>query len=337
MEFALASRTGGVPRVLDRRISNAGRLHDIRKRDPQQIFTTGGIPRYSTLGSQNAISYVPIAYPSKSAGTQTDSGTGTETGAGGGGEQKKPILPGMTKKDTGTGTGLLGTTQSESSKTTMAIRKLMEEEKAKEQAAKKKEEEAKTSAVEPGEKPPFDLSSPEGKKAMEDYSTYVTERYGGDAGRLKADEIKIDSEGFTVALQAWRQINKEMNAFNKDDKRRWSQWASNTFKEYGDDIAKALAFGSNILYPGSKKIIDDIYNEVKKFKPTDEKDFVGSMQQLQAKLFEGRPEWKNKLNQIITISFNKFMEKWRSFPGISMGEEDFAGLKPKKKKNSLAI
>jgi hypothetical protein len=321
MDFALASRTGGVPRVLDRRISNAGRVADIRKRDPQQIFTTGGIQKFSMLGSQNAISYVPIAFPTKKeSGTQTDAGTGTD-------EPKKPILPGMTKKETGTGTGTDGLiggggTQSEASKTAMGIRKVMEEEKA-------KEEEAKKTAVEPSEKPPFDLSNAEGKKAMEEYDAYVVQRYGKDAGNLKSSEVKTDSEGFTLALKSWKEINRAISSFNLDDKRRWTEWANNTFKKYGDDIIGVLSVGAGTLYPGSKVIIDDIAKELKKFKPKDEKDFVGSMKQLQTKLFEGRPEWRKKIDKLVTIAWNNFMEKYKGFPGMAE-EDEFAGMGKKK-------
>jgi hypothetical protein len=332
MEFALSNQTGGVPRVLDRRISNAGRVSDIRKRDPQQIFTTGGIPRYSMLGSQNAISYVPVAYPSKSTGTQTDASTGTETGAGGAGERKKPILPGMTKKDTGSGEGLYGTTQTDESKISMGVRKVLEEEKE----AKAKADEEKKKAVEPNEKPPFDLSNAEGKQAMEDYRKYVLQRYGEDAGKLKADEVRIDSEGFTLALKSWKQINRAISSFNLDDKRRWTEWANNTFKKYGDDIIGALSLGAGTLYPGSKAIIDEIANEVKKFKPKDEKDFVGAMKQLQTKMFEGRPEWRKKIDKLVTIAWNSFMEKYKGFPGMAE-ENEFAGFKAKSKKNMLSL
>lgn len=325
MEFALASRTGGVPRVLDRRISNAGRIADIRKRDPQQIFTSGGIPKYSTLGSQNAISFVPIAFPTKSTGTQTDKekkDSGTDA---------RPLL-GKTQSEESKEKmreGLLGTTQSQESRTAMGVRKAIEDEKARDKEAKDKEDAEKNSAVEPNEKPPFDLSNPEGKKAMEQYDAYVVKRYGENAGNLKSDEVKTESEGFTASLNAWRSINKQITAFNRDDMRRWSEWANNTFKKYGDQIIEALSYGANTLYPGSKELIDDIKGLAKSFKPSDEKDFVKSMKELQAKLFEGRPEWKKKLNEIAVVSWVKFMEKYKDVFDVDDGGTE--GFMPVKK------
>ena len=335
MDFALQSRTGGVPRVLDRRISNAGRLHDIRQRDPQQIFKTGGIQKFSMLGSQNAISYVPIAYQTKEMGTQT-------------------ILPGQTRKDSGTGTGtgpdepgtgtgpskgLLGTTQSESSKTTMAIRKLMEDEKAKEQEAKKKEQEARKAAVEPSEKPPFDLSTSEGRKALEDYKAYLLQHYGEESGQIKADEITEDSQGFTAMFIAWRKIAKEIRAFKFDDTRQFLEWANNTVVEFGNDIVDALAFGASTIYPGSKIIINEISTAIKKFKPKNKEDFVAGMKELQNKLLEGRPEWKQKLGQIVSEAVNKFAEELDKEAGMEQITESFneAMEAPKKKKNLKSV
>lgn len=335
MEFALASRTGGVPRVLDRRISNAGRVSDIRQRDPQQIFTTGGIPKYSMLGSQNAISYVPIAYLSKDTGTQTDKekkDAGTDAGT-----DARPLL-GTTQSEASkkamkerASEGLLGTTQSEASKTAMGVRKILEEDKARTKEEEEKARAERESAVEPSEKPPYDLSSPEGKKALDDYEEYVMKRYGKDAGKLKADETKVDSEGFTATLNAWRSINKEITAFNRDDARRWGEWANNTFKKYGDQIIDVLSIGAGTLYPGSKALITEVSQLVKQFKPSDEKDFVGSMKQLQAKLFEGRPEWKKKVNEIVKISWDKWINTIGKELGFDTRDSDRMFMSGKKK------
>lgn len=324
MEFALQSRTGGVPRVLDRRISNKGRLAEIRERDPQQIFKYGGISKFSMLGSQNAISYVPIAYQTKEAGTQT-------------------ILPGQTRKDSGTGTGpgvppeekkglLGGGTQSEASKTAMGVRKILEEEKAKEQEAKKKEQEERKKAVEPAEKPPFDLSTSEGKKQLEAYQTYLVQRYGEDAGQIKADETKTDSEGFTAAFVSWKRISKKIREFKFDDTRQFLEFANNTLVEFGDDIIDALKFGASTIYPGSKAIIDKVAGFAKKYKPKDKQDFVAGMKELQNKLFEGRPEWKRKLGEIVSEAVNKFIEELDKEAGIEQITDAMYEVGKKKKK-----
>ncbi len=294
------------------------------------------------LGSQNAISYVPVAYPvKKETGTQTD----------------KEILPGMTRKDTGTGTstdtGLYGTTQtqasktameeraregllgggtqSEASKTTMGVRKVIQEEKEKEKQEKAKEEEAKKNAVEPVEKPPFDLSQEVGRKELETYMEYALQRYGGDTGRMKGDEIKHDSEAFTMTLDAWKKLNLSISEFNRNDAKKFQQWANNTWKQIGAGVIEALAFAGKMYYPGAKDVIDKVKELAKKTIPNKLQDFKKSVEELQAKLFEGRPHWKLALDRVLRVAWPRLLEKYGEFTG-----DDNADSMPNPKRNYSA-
>ncbi len=311
MDFALASRTGGVPRVLDRRISNAGRLHDIRQRDPQQVFTTGGIQRYSMLGSHNAISYVPVAYKTNEAGTQTN-------------------LPGMTKKDTGTGSGgepepipsepgksMYGTTQSEASK-------------------KQIEERKRDEAVEPSAQPPFNLSDSKDKADYDAYVEYYNTRYGKDVARPEIDKLKKDSEGFTIALKAYKTLQDEINKFNRNDAKRWAEWFNNVMVKFGDTIIDGLALGASTVFPENKAIIDNVKEFSKKFTPKTAKDAVAGIRKFQTELFAGKPAWSKKLNVIKKDAFDKLIKELEAEIG-GIGDMDEVMTKKPKKTDDLMM
>lgn len=317
MEFALASRTGGVPRVLDRRISNAGRLHDIRERDPQQIFTTGGIQKFSMLGSHNAISYVPTAYKTSEAGTQTNlPGVPTPT--------KRDNLPGMTKKDTGTGGDepvpepvperelLRGATQSEASKQQIEERK-------------------RDAAVEPSAQPPFNLSDSKDKEDYDAYVEYYNTRYGKDVARPEIDKLKKDSEGFTIAVKAYKVLQDEINKFNRDDAKRWAEWFNNMLVKFGDTIIDGLALGASTVFPENKKIIDNIKDFSKKFTPKTPTDAVAGLKKLQTELFAGKPAWSKKLNVIKKDAFDKLVKELEHEIGGIEDMDEVMTKKPKKK------
>lgn len=320
MEFALASRTGGVPRVLDRRISNAGRMYDVRSRDPQQVFTTGGIAKYSTLGSHNAISYVPIAY---SVGTQTDRGTGTDNLPGVPSPKKRDNLPGMTRKDTGTGGDepvpeperdlLRGATQSELSK---------------EQIEERKRE----AAVEPSAQPPFNLSDSKDKADYDAYVEYYNTRYGKDIARPEIDKLKKDSQGFTIAVKAYKTLQDQINSFNRDDAKRWTEWFNNVMVKFGDTIIDGLAFGATTVFPENKAIIENIKDFSKKFVPKTAKDAVSGLKKLQSELFAGKPSWGKKLNVLKKDAFDKLVKELEDEIG---GIEDMDEVMTKKPKKDL--
>jgi len=311
MEFALASRTGGVPRVLDRRISNAGRLHDIRERDPQQVFTTGGIQRYSMLGSHNAISYVPVAYKTSEAGTQTNL-PGVPT--------PSKNLPGMTRKDTGTGGEperelLRGATQSEESK-------------------KQIEERKRDEAVEPSAQPPFNLSDSKDKADYDAYVEYYNTRYGKDVARPEIDKLKKDSEGFTIALNGYKVLQDQINKFNRDDAKRWAEWFNNIIVKFGDTIIDGLALGASTVFPENKAIIDNIKDFSKKFTPKTPKDAVAGIKKLQSEMFAGKPAWSKKLNVIKKDAFDKLIKELEAEIG-GIGDMDEVMTKKPKKTDDL--
>ena len=312
MEFALTSRTGGVPRVLDRRISNAGRLHDVRQRDPQQIFTTGGIQKFSMLGSQNAISYVPIAYATKETGTQTNlPGVPTPT--------KRDNLPGMTKKDSGSGGDvpvperdlLRGATQSEASKQQIEERKRDE-------------------AVEPSAQPPFNLADSKDKADYDAYIEYYNTRYGKDVARPEIDKLKKDSEGFTIALKGYKVLQDQINKFNRDDAKRWAEWFNNVLVKFGDTIIDGLSLGASTLFPENKAIIDNIKDFSKKFVPKTPKDAVAGIKKLQSEMFAGKPSWNKKLNVIKKDAFDKLVNELEAEIGGIGDMDEVMTKKPKK-------
>lgn len=305
--FLINAKTGLIDLKPTKMISNKGGIEDIRKRTKAQL-RDAGFNTYSMLGSQNAIS----AEPEKGNKIEIDIEIAEEP-APAPEPKEKEILPGGTQKKP-----LIGGTGGKQS------------EKSKEQSEERKRDEAK----EPNDRPPFDLSSAEGKKELQIYKEYLKMRYGKDVGRMKVDELEKDSQGFTVALKAWREINKQISAFNKDDARRWTEWANNTFVKFGNEIIDALSFGATVLAPEAKGAIDSIKKLLKQFKPTNEKDFVGSMKELQHKLFEGKPEWKSKLNAISKKAFDEFTKKIeKTFgldeglpPGVDKSKVPFGGM-----------
>jgi hypothetical protein len=334
MEFALASRTGGVPRVLDRRISNAGSIRDVRKRDPQQVFTTGGIQKFSLLGSQNAISYVPIAYPPKEAGTQTDKekkDAGTET--------EKTILPGMTKKETSTGTdtGLLGEgTQSEASK------KAMEERKAKEKSE---------SAVEPAEQPPYYL--PQEQTQLSAMVQYLQDRYGEVQSRKYVDDLEKDSKQFSEAVNKAKEIGKAINEWKAKDLGK--EWLMNHLKIAGKwvlsqvtELAKSsLDFGTGEGGKMAGKVSSMAIDELKKVieqSVLSPEHVEEELKAIQDALFSARPYWKAKWQELLSAEVarlkKEFREKFLKQYGPSTDDTSkdlFPTKKPKAKKEKKTM
>jgi hypothetical protein len=281
------------------RVSNQGGIVSIR--DRMKGIQPGGFPKYAMLGSQNAIP--GSAYEMEMEHERKNNEDlakriaddisklipqPSETPA-----SSKPILPGQTRKESLLGGS--GGKQSEASK---------------EAAEERKREEAK----EPSATPPFDLSTSQGKTELKAYGQYLLERYGKESARVKIDDVEKDSQGFTTALKAYREINKEINAFNKDDARRWTQWARNIIVEYGDRIIDAL--GSAVSTPQTAVAVEGVKKILKEFKPKDAQDFVGSMKQLQEKLLEGKPEWKKKITLINKQEFDAWSKQIQKEIGI---------------------
>lgn len=308
MEFALTSRTGGVPRVLDRRISNAGRLHDVRQRDPQQIFTTGGLQKFSMLGSQNAISYVPIAYSTKETGTQTNlPGVPTPT--------KRDNLPGMTNKDSGSGgdepmpernlLGGPGGVQGEASKVISELTKREQEKMA-------KEKEISDKAVEPAHEPPYYLPQEQGQ--LDEMVKFLEERYGTQDSRKPVDDLRKDARMFSETVNGAKEIGKAINEWRQKD--MGNEWLINQVKKVAQfivdksiDLAKdkigfdkligagKIATGST---EGAKAGLDLLKDFIKnKFLKPD--DVEGGLKAIQDALFSIRPFWKRKWDSMLAV------------------------------------
>ena len=339
MEFALKSNTGGVPRVLDRRISNAGSVADIRKRDPQQIFKSGGITKFSTLGSQNAISYVPIAYPppKKEAGTQT--GTGTETGTGTGPD--KPLL-GKTQSEASKqalAEGLLGTTQSEASKIAMGVRKVMQDEKEQEKEAQAqaqaKADEESANAVEPSEEPPYYL--PQEQEQMDAMILFLKQRYGEKETRKEVDFILKDSKNFSSAVEKAMEINKMIYEYYKDKGKNES--VLNTLKGLASWVLdKAVGFGTGKIDFGGKgegmpreiaggiatEVAKEGINQLKKIIQSSllkQESYEDTMRAVQNTLFSLKPGWKAKWEKLLAKQKAEARKHFAEFIG-QMGGSD---------------
>lgn len=303
MEFALASITGGVPRVLDRRISNAGRVADIRQRDPQQIFKTGGIQKFSTLGSQNAISYVPIAFPAKSTETQTRE---TQTDA-------RPLL-GTTQSEASkkaaeerSREGLLGTTQSEASKTAMGVRKVIQEEKEAEKKAKEEAQAKADSAVEPSHEPPYYL--PQEQAQMDEMVQYLKDKYGVDISRKYVDDLTKDSKAFSEAVEKAKAIGRAINEWRQKDLGK--EWMLNQIKDVGKwvlnqatELAKnSINIGGGVTGKVAGEVSKVALDELKKVIETNvlsPEHFEDSMKAIQDALFSARPYWKAKWETLVS-------------------------------------
>lgn len=348
MEFSLASRTGGVPRVLDRRISNAGRLQDIRKRDPQQVFKVGGIQKFSTLGSQNAITYVPIAYQTKESGTQTnlpgqtkkDSSTGTDSGTSPDGrpllgkgaiqsEASKKMMEERKKE------GLLGTTQSEASKIAMGVRKVIQDEKEAEKKAKEEERAKADSAVEPTHEPPYYL--PEEQGQMDEMVQYLKDKYGVDISRKYVDDLTKDSKAFSESVEKAKVIGRAINEWRSKDLGK--EWMLNQLKEVGKwvlsqvaDLAKnsvnfGTGAGGKIAGEVSKVAIDELKKLIEE-KVLSPEHVEEQMKAIQDALFSARPYWKAKWDKLVSAEIARARKAFHDYLKEGFGQKGDGGKSP---------
>ena len=293
-EFLLNAKTGLIDARPVRMISNKGGIEEIRKRTAKQL-REGGFNTYAMLGSQNAISSEPEKTNKIEIDIEIDKDQIAPAPAPA--PEEKEILPSETEKKPIIGGK--GGKQSEASKEEMEQRKRDE-------------------AKEPSSKPPYELGTKVGDDDLKAYKSYLIERYGRDAGRLKGDEVEKDSRAFTVALKSYRKINKEITSFNLDNARQWKQWANNMVVQFGEklinEIAKELG---KVIPPHLRLALDAIKDLAHEYRPKTPEDFVGTMKAIQNKLFEGKPEWKEKLGEIMGHAFNDWWKKWKNFPGMA--------------------
>lgn len=341
MEFALTSLTGGVPRVLDRRISNAGRMADIRKRDPQQIFTTGGIPKYSMMGSQNAISYVPIAYKTDSS-TQTDkekkdAGTGTDA---------RPLL-GTTQSEASKkaaeerkSEGLLGTTQSEASKTAMGVRKIIQDEKELEKKAKEEAQARKEQAVAPSNEPPYYL--PSEQEDMVKMVQYIKDKYDENVGY----ELERESKAFSESVEKAKAIGRAIIEWRQKD--LGQEWMLNQLKQVGKwvlgkatELAKdKVDIPGKIVGTPATELVKAGLDELKKVieaKVLNEEHYEDTMRAIQNALFAARPYWKEKWDTLVAAETARVKKDFIDYlkktfgPSGTKGDGNPMGYMSKKK------
>lgn len=295
----------------------------------------GNIWKYSMLGSQNAITETPEIPKTEAEKKEEKKKDETKLAD----DIAKKVIDDMTKQEEAkrkeeeakkeAQKGLLGGggkgTQSESSKIIQELTKKEREKEAKAEAEKKAEEERSANAKLPAEAPPYDLMTEQGKAQLEELDKYYVDKFGKKESAIKRMELKEDSEGFTLAIEMIRKINREITAFNRDDARRWKQWANNILVEFGDKIIDYLGKGTQLALaefggippPASAPVIDKVKDILKYFKPTEPQDFVRAMKELQAKLLEGKPHWKAKWNAIAKASFEKKMKEWdMEFGGV---------------------
>lgn len=295
-ELLLNAKAGLVNVKPARMISNKGSIGDIRKRT-KAMLRPPGFPKYGMLGSQNAMSSeAPKENKIEIDIEITDENPPIEP------KPVEPVEPKPIEPTPEPKEPLIGGKGGKQS------------EKSKEEMEQRKRDEAKA----PASKPPYDLSTKVGQDDLKAYIEYIKLRYSNkETIRDKIEELEKDSAGFTMAIKTYRQINKQISAFNKDQANTWKQWANNILVEFGDDIIDALQKGAMKVAPQMKVAIEGIKKILQHFKPTEMKDFVNSMKQIQDKLFEGKPEWKERLNIEMKHAFDDWWNKWKNFPGMS--------------------
>jgi hypothetical protein len=333
-KFLAEVKTGQFSLHQPKPIKIKGGISNVRK-----LYTgrEGNIWKYSMLGSQNAISETPDI-PKTDAEVKEEKKKDESKLAD---DIAKKVIEDMTKQEDikkEAQRGLLGGggkgTQSEASKIVGELTKREQEKEAKAKAEEEAQQKRSDEATPPGDVPPYDLSTEAGKKGLEELNQYYIDKFGKKESAIKRQEIKEDSEGFTITYDAFKKINQEITKFNLSDKRRWEEWAHNILVEFGDTIIDALGKGTGLAlqeYGGipmqaSEKYIDKIKDILKQYKPKEAKDFVKSMKEMQTALLDGKPHWKAKINKLSKDAFDKFLKEFMGGIGADTGKGGRFGM-----------
>ena len=270
-------------------VSTRGSMADIRKK--HKGYVEGNIKQYSLLGSQNAIS---------KTGTPISTGTQTEF---------KP------KKESSTETEFKPPPPTEAKLDKDAVKGT--ETKLDKDAVKQPEEkeaEPTPNAKEPAEKPPFDVSSQDGKQAFQAYAKYLAEKYTQKIAQIEIDKIYQESGAFSVAIRAINKMEQAIDRFNKDTTAKFAQWLNNAVSDLVGGVISGIAdtmknllkgaitFGTGgggiIIGELSGRLMDDVKGiivQASSFK----NDYVGNIQSLIEDLFSvGGRSWKTKYAKV---------------------------------------
>lgn len=276
-DFLLNAKVGILDLKHSRPVSNKGTIEDIRKRTMASLRPPG-FHTYANTGAGNAMASEP---PKDKLEIDIEIV-----------DEKKPVPAPEPPAEKPT-KPMLGGEGGKQSKESI------------EQIEEKKSEEA----VEPSAQPPFNLSDPKDKADYDAYVEYYNKRYGKKVAKPDIDKLKKDSEGYTLALKAYLKLQDDINSFNRNDAKRWSEWFNNVMVKFGDTIIEGLALGASTVFPENKAIIDNIKDFSKKFVPKNARDAVNGLKQIQKDLFAGKPSWSKKLNIFRKDAFDKFMKK----------------------------
>ena len=212
----LQAKAGTLPLREYKSVSNKGSITDIR--DRHKNYVEGNIRQYAMMGSQNAIQKSGSTTASVSTQTETtfkptsSQGTSTET------EFRKP-----TGKD-----GLLGRT-----------RKVLEAEVSGTETTFKPKA-ANPNAVEPSEKPPFDVQQPQGKQAFEAYAKYLAEKYTRPIAQVKIDDIFNDSGAFSLAIASIRKMELAIKKFETHPTAGFAQFLAGAVNDILTGIVSSI-------------------------------------------------------------------------------------------------
>ena len=300
-DFLFNAKAGVLDLSRERPISNKGTIDAIRQREKNQL-RPAGFPKYSQLGSQNAISAEPKDKIEVDVKVNDKKPEPVKP-------EPEPVTPAPEeKKKLGGDAGM----QSDESKA--------------------------ESAVMPRHEPPYYL--PQEQSQMNEMTEFLKLRYGDKDTRRERDFLVRDSENFSDAVNKAREIQKAINQWKqKDLGKEWllnklkvvSSWFLDKVVDFGtgkidfktpdkdkpkdkdgkideSKIDKPREIASGIATEIAKEGI----KELKKFiqssylKP---ESFEESMKAIQDTLFALKPAWKVKWNALVEVE-NAKMKKF---------------------------
>jgi hypothetical protein len=314
-EFLFNAKAGILDLSRERPISNKGTIDDIRRREKKQL-RPAGFPKFSQLGSQNAISAEPkdkIEVDVKVNDKKPEPAPEPIKPIP---EPVKPILPGQTKKDE-------------------PVAPAPEEKKTLGGDGGMQSEESRAdSAVMPRHEPPYYL--PQERSQLNEMTEFLKLRYGDKETRRERDFLVRDSENFSSAVEKAIEINKAILKWRKQD--MGNEWLMNQLKMVGSwFLDKVVDFGTGKIdfktqdkdKPKDKdgkideskidkpkeislgiatEITKAGVNELKKLvqqtylKP---ESFEATMKAIQDTIFAQKPAWKAKWEALLSAEIAK--------------------------------
>jgi hypothetical protein len=263
-QFLFNAKAGTLDLSRARPISNKGRIDDIRRREEEQL-RAGGFPKFSQLGSQNAISAEPkdtLDVNVKVEPTTAPVVPVAPTPPAPAPAPGKPILPGQTKK---------------------------EEPVAPAPAPAEPE---KTPAQKPSILPPYLL--PSQRSIMDEYNAYLKERYGEQEALPYVDKVVDDSESFSALTYAYQSLTSELQTAQRLENQGY-EYLRNQIADIGKKATTDVAKYVNDKVGANLGIVDFIRDQITNAFEKEKTNAVGAINQAIDNLFIGRPEMRSKI------------------------------------------